>query len=149
MIWRKFELLLQQWVLLLLTSPPEVVAFNVVGTCCDYCNTQWITHICTCTHAGTHTHTHLYLYLLQPELAVWPPFRWWASRKQQDWCFQCRRDTSLSPQLHCPFSAVMYGHARPLRWVRWDMDLRDGIRISILDSWLQDCPPLHLIIYCY
>ena len=46
------------------------------------------THTCARTHAHrhtththTHTDTHTHLYVPQPELATWPPFRGWASRK--------------------------------------------------------------------
>ena len=44
-----------------------------------------------------------------------------------------------SPQLHGPLSAVralIYGLAMPMRWEKWGMALSDGIRISVLGSWL-------------
>ena len=42
---------------------------------------------------------------------------------------------------------LIYGLARPMRWGRWSTALSDSIRISVLDAWPQDSPPLRLVTF--
>ena len=51
------------------------------------------------THTYTDTDT-LYLYLPQPELAAWPPFRGWASRRQQKWWSHWQRGHHTNIHTH-------------------------------------------------
>ena len=58
-------------------------------------------------------------------------------------------DTSLISTVAWPpqcSGVLIYGLASPMRWGRWRMALSDSIRKSDLDSWLQDSPPLRLVI---
>ena len=61
---------------------------------------------------------YLYLYCPQLDLIMWPPFKGWASSKQQDWWSHCSRDTSLISTTAWPpqcSGVLIYGPAEP-----WD-----------------------------
>ena len=106
--------------------------------------TMWPINVYECdspplTHTQTETHTIVLVLVLvysitETELATWPPFRGWVSRRQQDWwsCWQQGNQPYLHSCMALQYSGVLiYGLARPIRWWRWGTALGDGIRISV------------------
>ena len=99
-------------------------------------------------HSIHNSCTSLRVLIPQPEVASWPAFRGWVTRRQQDWCSHWQWRCQPYLQLHGPLSAVG-AHLRMVLQDPWDDrgGVRPWVTASEYPSWTLGCKCLHTLAH--